>query len=225
MTWIEWPDWPKWIKWPKWPEWPEWPERHEASQTIDRMVYLLINPFIYIFFIFLWPDNVFHCSHGADCKDSGGGSGGGLLIFNVSSMILHQFHQVAANPSQSRPLEQQLRGFMMENWAPMCTMMHHGNTIRGQCSTKDKEEVKFGTILNCSDMTAPGVSVSIPPIITSCGARPLLLVQSRAAASGSSVILMVWSALATLPFNAHNIFPKIFSSWVSFLFNVFHMSI
>ena len=123
-----------------------------------------------------------------------------------------QFYQVAANPSQSRPLEQQLRGFMMENWAPMCTMMHHGNTIRGQCSTKDKEEVKFGTILNCSDMTAPGVSVSIPPIITSCGARPLLLVQSRAAASGSSVILMVWSALATSPFSAHNIFPKIFSS-------------
>ena len=28
--------------WPKWPEWPEWPKWQEASQTIDRMVYLIL---------------------------------------------------------------------------------------------------------------------------------------------------------------------------------------
>ena len=52
LEWLEWLEWHKWPQLPLWPFWPFWPLRplwpndlmtwwQEASQTIDRMVYLL----------------------------------------------------------------------------------------------------------------------------------------------------------------------------------------
>ena len=125
-----------------------------------------------LIYIILCSDNIFHCSHGANCKDSGGGGGGGLLIFYI--LIFYQFHQAAANQSQSRPPEQQLN-----NGLPILASMW-----RLERSTRARNSTGTALTIICTDtVTAPGVLV--PGQVSPVSSRVWKLMLCVQPASGS----------------------------------------